>query len=413
MSPRQSLSYAMPLPPLEKHPAYAPAALVLAKLTKLGHLSAFAGGCVRDALLAHTPKDLDIATAAPPEVVEQIFPRTLAVGKAFGTIVVIEDGHNFEVTTFRKDGPYADGRHPIHVEFSDMKEDAWRRDFTVNALFYDPEAGEVVDHVGGVADLAQGLLRTVGHASERFSEDRLRMLRAARFVAQLGFRMEDETADAIRAQYQELEGVAKERIFNELKRLLESEYITEGLRTLRATHLSRVIWPELDALNLERFVDFVPPVNWQNAFAAVALLVGAKNVEERLQSWKVPRQGLKSVLTQIHDCKVLMNPASSRADRARVLGGDQFLEILRLADGFLPGNPDILTGWITEFLSITGKTATLPHPLFNGHDLLKLGVEPGEKMGEMLKVLYAGQLEGQFASKAEALKKIQAMIKGI
>jgi tRNA nucleotidyltransferase/poly(A) polymerase len=407
MRARQRISYSIRLNVLESHPSYRSALLVCERLNNQGYVTVFAGGCVRDAGLGVHPKDIDLATSAPPEVVERTFARTLAVGKAFGTIVVIEGQHHFEVTTFRKDGVYADGRHPTTVEFSDMEEDALRRDFTVNALFYDPQAHEILDFVGGFTDLQQRVLRTVGRPEERFREDRLRMLRGARFVAQLGFPLDESSAEFIRSDFMALTQVSKERLFNELKRLLECTYVTAGLRTLIGTCLHRMLWPELETLNLQRFSDFMPVVNWCNGVAAISLLVGAKNVEERMQSWKAPRAGIKAVLAQMENCKVLMNPATARVTRLRLLDGDHYMEILNLAAGFLPGNMEILEHWLADYLLVAGKNGKLPPPLLNGQDLLKIGIEPGQKMGQLLKVLYEEQLEGQFSSKEEALEKLQ------
>ncbi len=392
---------------LHAHPHFQVVLRIVETLEAQGYATVLAGGCVRDGLLHRIPKDLDVATAAPPEVVEKSFKRTLAVGKAFGTIVVIEDGLNFEVTTFRKDGPYVDGRHPVKVEFSDMHEDARRRDFTVNAMFYDVRKDEVIDFVGGIKDLKAQTLRTVGVAAERFQEDRLRMLRAARFVAQLGFQLNSETLQAIKKDHMALKEVSSERVFNEMKRMLESPSIISGIEVLVESQLSKVVWPEIEKVDLELLASFTPFFDWENAYAALMLILSAKDIETRLRAWKVPRESMKRIQAQIEGLKILLNPKSGRADRALILGGDEFAEVLLLARGFLRGNIDLIQGWIKDYLKMTGQAGLLPKPLLNGQDLIAAGIEPGEKMGLLLKALYQEQLEGNFFSKAEALEKLK------
>src|ERR1700758_5583482 len=172
---------------------------VAARLRDQGHIAYFAGGCVRDMVRGLTPKDYDIATDARPETVQALFPRTYAVGAHFGVIIVLEDGFQFEVATFRSDEAYIDGRHPTAVHFSSPEQDARRRDFTINGMFYDPVAEEVIDFVGGRADIAAKLVRAIGDPGQRFAEDRLRMLRAVRFATVLDYKIDRETWDALLA----------------------------------------------------------------------------------------------------------------------------------------------------------------------------------------------------------------------
>src|SRR6516164_51919 len=172
---------------------------VAACLREQGHIAYFAGGCVRDMVRGLTPKDYDIATDARPEDVQALFQRTYAVGAHFGVIVVLEDDFQFEVATFRADEAYADGRHPVSVRFSSPEEDAKRRDFTINGMFYDPLAEKVIDFVGGKADLEARLVRAIGDPAARFEEDRLRMLRAVRFATVLEFEIDGATWQALLA----------------------------------------------------------------------------------------------------------------------------------------------------------------------------------------------------------------------
>jgi len=171
---------------------------IVGQLQQAGFLAYWAGGCVRDHLLGRPAKDYDIATQARPDEVLKLFPASHAVGRAFGVILVHQDGHTYEVATFRRDLGYPDGRHPEAVVFTGPEEDAGRRDFTINGLFYDPLSGQILDFVGGRADLAARTIRAIGDPASRFAEDYLRMLRAVRFAATLGFSLDPATAEAIR-----------------------------------------------------------------------------------------------------------------------------------------------------------------------------------------------------------------------
>src|SRR5436853_3308378 len=163
------------------------ARVIAQRLHAADHIAYFAGGCVRDMVRGLAAKDFDVATDATPDVVQSIFPHTYAVGAHFGVVVVVENGFNFEVATFRSDGAYLDHRHPVDVRFSSPEEDAKRRDFTINGMFFDPEKNEVIDFVGGKADLKAKIVRAIGNPEARFNEDRLRMLRAVRFATVLDY----------------------------------------------------------------------------------------------------------------------------------------------------------------------------------------------------------------------------------
>src|SRR5437868_3499436 len=192
---------------------------VAAHLRESGHTAYFAGGCVRDIVRGVTPKDYDIATSATPETVQKLFPRTHAVGAHFGVIIVLENGFQFEVATFRSDDAYVDGRHPTAVRFSSPEEDAQRRDFTINGMFYDPVADEVIDFVGGRGDIDAKLVRAIGEPVQRFGEDRLRMLRAVRFATVLGYQIHSETWKALLTNAPSINQISAERIRDELVRI--------------------------------------------------------------------------------------------------------------------------------------------------------------------------------------------------
>ena len=200
-------------------PPRATAAEIVRQLQTAGFSAFWVGGCVRDFLLGREPQDYDIATSARPEQVEKLFKRTVAVGRKFGVMVVVENKQQFQVATFRAEADYRDGRHPEQVTFADAKADAQRRDFTVNGLFYDPVAEKLHDWVGGEKDLRAKIIRTIGSPEERFAEDHLRLLRAVRFAAQLGFEIEPQTFAAVRKLAPKIELISAERIRDELIKL--------------------------------------------------------------------------------------------------------------------------------------------------------------------------------------------------
>ncbi|MCC8181276.1 MAG: HD domain-containing protein [Planctomycetes bacterium] len=222
---------------------------IIDALRSAGHTAYFCGGCVRDALMGRPPKDYDIATSAAPDAVEKLFSRTVPVGRNFGVMIVVaEDGENYEVATFRSDGGYVDGRHPDSIHFASPQEDAQRRDFTINALFYDPSADAVIDYVGGRDDIAAKLIRTVGSPRQRFSEDKLRLLRAIRFAARTGFSIETATFSAIRQLAGEVGIVSPERIAAELESMLLGGASRAAFALLKQTGLLATVLPEVDAL---------------------------------------------------------------------------------------------------------------------------------------------------------------------
>ncbi len=185
---------------------------IAARLRESGHIAYLAGGCVRDIVRGETPKDFDIATDAKPEIVQKLFSRTYAVGAHFGVILVVESGFQFEVATFRSDEAYIDGRRPSAVHFSTPEEDAKRRDFTINGMFYDPVSEEVIDFVGGHADIAAKLVRAIGDPAQRFAEDRLRMLRAVRFATVLDYEIDEQTWSALLANAASINEISAEPI---------------------------------------------------------------------------------------------------------------------------------------------------------------------------------------------------------
>ncbi len=224
---------------------------IVKKLVSEGYTAYFAGGWVRDYLMGHPSSDIDIATNAEPQVILDLFPKTIAVGLAFGIVIVVEEGHQFEVATFRRDIDYRDGRRPEKIAFTSAEEDAKRRDFTINGMFYDPLEKRVIDYVGGKEDIKQGIIRTIGDPYERFFEDRLRLVRAVRFAARFCFPIEAETQEAIQRYSNMLfPAVAKERVLQELTKITEFPNAEGAFIDLHRLGLLGEIFPLLKEVHL-------------------------------------------------------------------------------------------------------------------------------------------------------------------
>src|SRR5262245_9402268 len=231
---------------------------IVFELRTHGHEAYFVGGCVRDMVMEIEPADYDIATSAHPEEITRIFPRTETIGAQFGVVLVIKRGHPFEVATFRSDEAYIDGRHPSGVVFTDSKQDVLRRDFTINGLLYDPLTHQVIDYVNGRADIDAKIVRAIGDPHARFEEDKLRILRAIRFGARLGYTIEQETWNAVRAMAPKIHQVSSERVRDELTRILMEGQAARGMRMVHESGLRAEIVPEVAWIDhLERSLEFV------------------------------------------------------------------------------------------------------------------------------------------------------------
>lgn len=225
---------------------------IVAKLARAGYIAYFAGGWVRDYVMGHPSEDIDIATNASPAEIMDLFPQTILVGLAFGVVIVMIEGHQFEVATFRKDLRYIDGRHPSGIEMSTPLEDARRRDFTINGMFYDPLEGIIHDFVHGQEDIHRGIIRTIGDPHERFFEDRLRMLRAFRFSARFGFAIEPETQEAIRENADQLfPAVAMERVWQEFNKMVAYPRFEDAIVEMHRLTLLDVIFPEIAGMHIK------------------------------------------------------------------------------------------------------------------------------------------------------------------
>jgi len=255
---------------------------IVRALRGAAHDAFFVGGCVRDLLRGEVPEDYDIVTSARPEQVMSIFPRTYPVGISFGVVIVSEGGQTHEVATYRKEAEYEDGRHPSQVSFATAREDVYRRDFTVNGLLMDPETGEVVDYVGGVADIERRVIRTIGNPEERFAEDHLRMLRAVRFAANLGFHIDGETLEAIKRHSEDIARVSAERVREELSRILTGPGPRQGLEWLQDTGLLSQVLPEIETMRgVSQPPRFHPEGDvWEHTLTMLALLPQDRSDQE-------------------------------------------------------------------------------------------------------------------------------------
>src|SRR5947207_6923935 len=420
---------------------------IVERLRGEGHIAYFAGGCVRDIVRRMTPKDYDVATSATPETVQRIFSRTHAVGAHFGVIIVLENGFQFEVATFRSDEAYIDGRHPTAVHFSSPEEDARRRDFTINGMFYDPVAEEVIDLVGGRADIAAKLVRAIGDPAQRFAEDRLRMLRAVRFATVLDYQIDPKTLDALVAHAPSIHEISAERIRDELVRIFLSSNRGRGWDLLDGSGLMRVILPEIEAMKgceqPEQFhpegdvfkhtrlmLDLLPkevsvPLVFAVLFHDVAKpptatvdetgrirfsghdRIGAEMTEAIMERLRFSRAEIDATVEAVRQHMVFKDVPNMRvAKLKRFMARPTFedeLELHRVDCGSSHGmmdNYDFLKQKKEEF----ANEPIIPRPLVQGDDLIALSLKPGPEFGEILEAVETRQLEGALKDREEALE---------
>lgn len=392
------------------------AAVDLARcLQEAGFAALWAGGCVRDALMGVTPKDYDIATDATPAQVQQLFPRTVAVGARFGVVVVIHGGHPFEVATFRAEADYTDGRHPQSVRWATAKADALRRDFTVNAMFFDPLEGALHDFVGGREDLAAKLVRAVGEPSERFAEDHLRVLRAIRFAARLGFEIAPTTWAALSAPGPRLSGVSPERVHGELERILTEGGAARGLALLHKAGLVGETLPELPAEAVARAIRRLRGRPPEPAATAWALLLydtprAVDGVAQRLRWSRELHGGVRERLRVAH--AVDNWPQASVAARKRLLRAPSSADGLAVAQAAVDAGQAPAPGLQAARRDAArwDAAALAPEPLLRGRDLAQAGYRPGPWFGQALAALEEAQLAGTVRSRADAWTLVRRFV---
>jgi len=425
------------------------------RLQAAGHSAFWVGGCVRDFLLGREPGDYDIATSAPPEEIEKFFPRTVAVGRKFGVIIVVEGEHQFQVATFRAEADYRDGRRPEKVMFADARADAERRDFTVNGLFFDPVAERIHDWVSGETDLHAKVIRTIGSPEERFAEDHLRLLRAVRFAAQLGFEIELATFAAIKTHASKIKLISAERIRDEMLKLFRPPHAAHGLELLRCSGLLEHVLPEIAAMvSCEQSPDFhpegsvfnhlclmlkqLPPdahpsLPWAVLMHDVAKpltasrdpetgsihfyeheKVGAKMAVEILERLRFPRKQIDEIgEVVLHHMQFKDAPKMRKATLRRMLLRETFPLELQLHRLDCLGSHRMLD--VYDFLvaqsAELAKQPEIRPPLLTGTDLIELGLKPGPEMGRLLAEIREKQLQDELTTPAQARRWIKDQIK--
>ena len=390
------------------------------RLNRNGFQALLAGGCVRDMLLGKRPKDYDVATNAQPKDVIGLFKRTLKVGAKFGVVIVLLEGRQVEVATFRTETGYNDGRHPSVVKFTSAAEDASRRDFTINGMFYDPLKEKVIDYVDGRADLKKGLIRTIGKAKERFSEDYLRMLRAVRFSTQLGFAIEPVTWSAICSNAKNITKISGERIAIELEVILANPNRSMGTSMLAQSGLAKAIFPGLVGKQVEFAITVLAQLRKQVDFAlALASLFAGCTTEFASQKCKI----LKLSRSQNKHIKFLLaNRGRLLEDRMAlsrlkiILAEPYFWDLYELQRAIQKAGPDgaegiAALGRLRKRIKDLGDIELRPKPLLNGHHLIRLGAVPGPALGQLAQELYIAQLEGKLQTLAQARQWVQKWLK--
>jgi poly(A) polymerase len=417
-----------------------------------GFVAYFAGGCVRDHLMAQTPRDFDIATTATPEQVEKIFRRTIPVGRQFGVMIVIEKEMPFEVATFRCEGGYQDGRHPSDVSFTQPEEDARRRDFTVNGMFYDPFEAKVIDFVGGAEDLPKKILRAIGDPAKRFGEDKLRLLRAIRFASTLGFEIEERTWKAILKKAPEIHVVSPERAREEIVKIFTRSGAARGMTLLSESGLMKALLPEVEAMRgVEQpekfhpegdvfehtrllFEYLHPPVSTSLAFSALFHDVGkpktsairkgrltfyehseegVKIARQIMQRLRFSNEDIDNVCEFVGNHMKFMDVQKMRKGKLRQFISrplfEEEMELHRVDCAASHGMLDNLA-FLKEKLKEYEHEELKPKPFVNGNDLIGMGMKPGPAMKPVLEEAYELQLEGTHKTREEALAWVRQKI---
>jgi poly(A) polymerase len=422
-------------------------------LVEAGHRSLLAGGAVRDHLLGQVAKDFDLATSALPEQVDALFGKTVLVGARFGVVRVVEPEGEVEVATFRADIGIADGRHPEAVRFTDEREDALRRDFTINGLFWDIEGEQVVDHVGGCDDLEAGTIRAIGDPRERFREDRLRMMRAVRFATVLDFPIEAETWSAVVAEASAIDDVSAERIRDELEQILVSPHRQRGYHLLSDSGLMQNILPEIERMRGVQqppqhhpegdvFVhtglvlshledpsfelamgallhDVGKPDTFEEAPDRIRFHghdeLGAEMTEKICQRLRLSRRQQERIVYLVRRHLVFLNlPKMRVAKRYRLFEEQGFEELLELCRvDCLGSHGDMVLYQQSQQLWSDWKALDPPQKsLLQGRDLMDLGMKPGPDLGAMLDQLDDARREGEVTEREDAIAWVKARLEG-
>ncbi len=420
---------------------------ILRRLAAAGFEAYLVGGCVRDLVMGRPPKDYDIATNARPDQVVELFPEGLTVGAQFGVVIVPREAGNVEVATYRSDGRYADGRHPDEVRFASSAEaDVRRRDFTINGLLLDPLSNQVLDYVGGQADIRGRRLRTIGDPIERFSEDRLRMLRAVRFAARLGFALDAAARDAIRTQAAEIHQVSAERVRDEILKILTEGNARRGFELLDETGLLVEVLPEVKRLQgVAQPPEFHPEGDvWVHTLMMLEAMheptptlalgvllhdvgkpptftirerirfdnhmeVGARMAREICGRLRLSARDSERVVELVrHHLRFKDFPQMRRSKQLRFLRMEHFSEHLELHRLDCLASHGDLTNYdlARRLLAETPPQEIKPAPLVRGDDLIAQGYAPGPLFKKILQFVEDAQLEGKIHTPADALRLV-------
>ncbi|UCC23476.1 MAG: CCA tRNA nucleotidyltransferase [Planctomycetota bacterium] len=386
---------------------------IIRRLRRHGFEALLAGGCVRDMLLRRPATDYDIATDAVPDDVIKLFRRTLKVGAKFGVVIVLLEGKQVEVATFRTDTGYADGRHPAKVKFATAAEDASRRDFTINGMFYDPLTKKVIDSVNGRADLKKRLIRTIGRPKERFSEDYLRMLRAVRFSTQLGFAIEPKTLSAIRRHANNITKISGERIAMELEAILVSPNRSTGASLLTKSNLAETVFPGLDSKKIKLAVKVLNQLPKKVDFPlALACLFAGCTTEfalDKCRVLKLSRNQTKHIKFLLANRGKLLEDKMSLAELNLTLAQPYFRDLYEMQRAIQKAQRKTIAPLtkLRRRIKALGDIELKPKPLLDGYELIQLGAVPGPRLGQLAQEMYIAQLEGNLQTAAQARQWVQ------
>jgi len=425
---------------------------VVIELRNADHKAFCVGGCARDTLLGIEPKEYDITTSATPEEVSELFPHTVPIGASFGVILVITGKYQFEVATFRKDLSYSDGRHPDRVIYSSQEqEDVLRRDFTINGMLYDPIEEEVIDYIGGIADIKSKIVKTIGDPYERFNEDKLRMMRAIRFSSRYNFELDVNTFSAVEKLAGGIIQVSSERIRDEITKIITQSNPGHGLKMLSVSGLLKYILPDVEIMNgVEQPPEFHPEGDVfihtclvldklfenQNGVVSPELAIGALlhdvgkpptfSISDRIRfnghdklgadmSKKICRE-LKFSNKQIEIIYELIRDHlkfkdvfnMKKSTLKRFIGMPHFEEhmALHLADCQASHGLMAAYDFIMEKYNDFEEEEIKPAPILSGRELIEMGYKPGPLFSEILNFVEEAQLEGDISNTEEARKAV-------
>lgn len=392
------------------------AIVVVKRLRESGFEALLAGGCVRDMLLGREAKDHDVATNATPDEIMGLFRRTLEIGAKFGVVMVLLDSQQVEVATFRTEDGYADGRHPDEVVFSSAKDDARRRDFTINGMFYDPVADKVYDYVDGQTDLGRKVLRTIGDAEQRFGEDYLRMLRAVRFSVQLGFQIEEKTWRSVCAGAGNIRKISGERIAMELDATLSCAGRGAGCELLCKSGLGEAIFDGFVGEACASGVKVVSnlPVDSDFILGLAGLFSGFEcdPAMEKCEVLMLSNSQNRLLRFLLENRGVLLDGGMRLAELKLLLASGYFEQLLSLEQAIGKAKGVVGDGLVVieRRAQELADTDVEPKPLLDGYELMDLGVEEGPKLGVASREMYLLQLDGELSDKEDARRWVKGWV---